>query len=575
MRSLWILLMAFASVSVIAQQQTPPNVPDFINGIPRGRIQVIDPPTPPPGEGIEFTVRTLDASTGEPIIGVAIELNRVTSPADPRAWTHKSLTDAGGKVTFTEMLAERFTLAATLEGRTPVASSVRNVTLSRGVKPTPVILRMHRSSTIQGAVEDRDGMPLVGAAVELLEEQWTAGQRTLARIKTSLPTGSDGKFVLDSVLPGPYYLRARPNPAMIDTQLEQSDKLSQPADRHVAYVNTLYPSAIFLETAQPLVISEGVNHPGVRIAVQKSKYYPVRGIVNNLAPATEVTTPGLIFIRTVALDSRFPFIADQPYDEAVPTQIRPDGTFTFDRGLPPGQYWAGYTPGGQGNRFGGMDFRVTDRDVELNTELWKSNVFEGKAVYEDGSPAQVRGTLRTFWSRRSIRTDNMNTNPDGTFNRPLYSEGVFRLELDGNVAVRKIEFAGRLYEGPEFELKPQGGAAVVTVTRKGASISGTVELHRTTKAYPRGMVTLSLDPLNPLDNPKRQRLDATDAFKFEHLAAGRYRVCAWVEEGTEINRGLNNPNYERTLATQCQSVDVRGDDAKTTSVRQISTLEIN
>jgi hypothetical protein len=471
------------------------------------------------------------------------------------------------------VLADRYTLAATLDGRALVAGSARNVTLSRGIKPNPVILRMHKSSTIEGTVEDQEGTPLAGATVELLEEQWTAGQRTLARIKTSRPTGNDGKFLLDSVLPGPYYLRARPSMATIDSQLNQSDKLAEPADRHVAYVNTLYPSATFLETAQPLAIFEGVNHPGVRITVQKSKYYPVRGLVHNLSP--EVPSPGLIFIRTVMFDSRFPFIADQPYDEAIPTQIRPDGTFTFERGLPPGQYWAGYTPGGIGNRFGGLDFRVTDRDVELNTELWTSIVFEGRAVFEDGSPAQFRGTLRTFWSKRSIRSDTMGTNPDGTFSRPLYSEGVFRLEPDGNVAVRKIEKDGRLYEGPEFELIANGGPAIVTLTRRGASIAGVVELHRTTKAYPRGMVTLSLDPLNPLDNPKRQRLDATDAFKFEHLPVGRYRVCAWVEEGTEINRVLNNPNYERHLATNCQSVDLRLDDAKTTRVRQISALEFN
>jgi hypothetical protein len=273
-------------------------------------------------------------------------------------------------------------------------------------------------------VEDRDARPVTGAVVELLEEQWTAGQRTLARIKTSQPTKSDGKFVLDAVLPGPYYLRARPNPAAINSQLEESDKLPNPADRHIAYVNTLYPSSMILETAESLLIAEGVNRPDVLITVQKSKYLPIRGKVNNLSP--DVPNPGLIFIRTVGFDSRFPFIADQPYDGALPTQIRPDGTFTFERGLPPGQYWAGYTPGGMGDRFGGMEFHVEDREVELITDLWQSVPFAGKAVYEDGSPAQVQGMLRTFWGRRSIRSDGLSTRPDGTFNRSLYADGTFR-----------------------------------------------------------------------------------------------------------------------------------------------------
>jgi hypothetical protein len=563
-----VLTIVSASPSVIGQQATPP--PVLRTATP---VQTIDPPAPRSGEGIEFVVRVLDASTGEPVVGVAIELNRPPSASDRRTWTYKSTTTAAGQVRFTELSAERYTLAATLAGRTLVAGSVRNVTLEPGVKASPVILRMHRSSTIEGSVEGSDGKPIVGAVVELLQEQWTAGQRTLARIKSSPATKTDGRFVLDAVLPGPYYLRARPSATSIATQLEQSDKLPKSADRHIADVNTLYPSAVLLEAAQPLLMFEGLNRPDVVIAVQKSKYYSVRGTVHNLSP--DVPSPGLMFIRTIGFDSRFPFLADEPYDGIVTTQIRPDGSFTFERGLPPGPYWAGYTPGGMGDRFGGMDFRVDDRDVDLDTDLWNSITFAGKAVYEDGSPAQLRGSLRTFWSRRSIRSDGFSTTADGSFTRALYADGMFRMDLDGSVAIKKIEMNGRIFDGPEFEVTPQGGPAVVTVTKKGATISGNVELHKTTKAYPRGMVTLSLDPLNPLDNPRRQRLDATDTFKFEHLSAGRYRVCAWVEEGTDINRVLNNPGYDGTLGTLCQSVEVKLEDAKTIKVKQISAFETN
>jgi protocatechuate 3,4-dioxygenase beta subunit len=560
-----LLTSVVGSSSVIGQQQIPPAAPQ------RTSVEVIDPPPPPPGEGIELTVRALDASTGQPLAGVAIELSRPPSSADRRSWTHKSLTDGGGQVRFDDLSADRYNVAAKLEGRTLVAGSVQNVTLARGAKANSIILRMHRASIIEGAVQDDSGKPVLGAVVELLEEQWTAGQRTLARVKTSRPTANDGRFVLDSVLPGPYYLRARFAANTIKEQLEQSDQLPKPEDRHVAYVSTLFPSAMFLELAETVTIFEGVNRPEVIITAQKSRYFRVRGTVNNLSP--EVPTPGLIFIRTVSFDSRFPFLADEPYDEALPTQIRPDGTFTFERGLPPGQYWAGYTPGGVGDRFGGVDFRVDDRDVELNTDLWRSIPFEGRVVYDDGSPAQVRGALRTFWARRSIRSDSLSTRADGTFSRPLYADGVFRLDLEGNVAIQKIEKDGRVFEGPEFEVTPAGGPAVITVTRGGAAISGTVDLHTTTTTYPRGMVTLSLDPLNPLDNPRRQRLNGTNTFKFDHLSAGRYRVCAWAEEGTEINRVLNNPLYDGRLATRCQSVEVRFDEAKTTRVKQISTLE--
>jgi hypothetical protein len=533
----------------------------------------VDAPTPPKGEGIEFTVRALDAATGEPIPGVSIELTRAAAGGDRRTWRYKAQTDPGGKVTFTDVFADRYAIAAKLEGRILVAGSLQNISFPPGGKATPVIFRMHKSSIIEGIVEDRDRVPVPNSRVELLEERWSAGVRTLARVKTSEPTNAEGKFVIGEIMPGSYFLRARILPIAVRDQLKESDKAADPRDQHVAYVNTMYPAAPFLETAQPLLVYEGAKQQGVRIEIQKSKYYAVRGQVLNLNP--EVRGPGLIFIRTVSFDSRFPFIADSPYDEAVPTEIRADGTFVYETGLPPGQYWAGYTPGGQGNRFGGTDFRVSDRDVDLKTELWKGFPFEGKVVDEEGKPASIDGTLRTFWDRRSIRSDQLITDRDGKFNRPLYSDGKFRLDLGGgSYAIKKIEKDGRTFDGPEFDVIAQGGPAVITVTKTGASIDGTVELHNSTKAYPRGMVTLSLDPLNPLDNPRRKRLDGIDSFKFEHLEAGRYRLCAWVEEGTEINRVLGNPNYDKRLATLCQSVEVKIDDAKTAKLKQISAFEI-
>jgi hypothetical protein len=410
--------------------------------------------------------------------------------------------------------------------------------------------------------------------VELLEERWTAGQRTLARIQESAPSRADGTYRIEGVLPGSYYLRAKINPNVVQQQLRDSDKLTDPAERHIAYVNSLYPGVQFLEQATPILVYPGANQQGVRIEIQKSKYYLVHGSVDNLSK--EVPTPGLIFIRTVSFDSRFPFIADQPYDESLRTNIAPDGAFSYEIGVPPGQYWMGYTPGGQANRFGGMDVRVIDKDVELKTELWSGFPFEGKMVYEDGTPATgITTSLRTFWDRRSIREDSFATNREGKFNQPLYSDGTFRIEFPSNrVAIQKIEKDGRTFTGPEFQIISQGGPATITVTRKGASISGSVQLHETTKAYPRGMETLSLEPANPLDNPKRKRLDGTTTFAFEHLAAGRYRLCAWTEEGTEINRVLGNPYYDQRLAALCRSVEVKIDETKTTDLKQISALEI-
>lgn len=432
-----------------------------------------------------------------------------------------------------------------------------------------------RSAVIEGVVEDADRNPMAGVRVELLEERWTAGQRTLARIRTAETTGVTGRFAFEGLLTGAYYVRARPNPAVVQQQLRDSINLPDPESRHVAYVNTLYPDAQFLETAKPVVVPAGSGRQEIRIQIQKVRHFVVSGKVGNLAPS--VQEAGLIFIRTVMFDSRFPFILDEPYDESLRTRINSDGTFSYELGLPPGQYWMGYTPGGVANRFGGMDFRVIDRDVELKTELWDGFPLEGRMVFEDGTPAvSLTGSLRTFWSKRSIRTDSFGTDAQGNFNRQLYSDGVFRVDFsDSGLTVLKIEKDSRTWDGPEFEVTRSGGPAVITVSRNGASISGSIKLHKSVQGGPRGIVTLSIDPANPLDVPLRKRLNAPNKFTFTNLNPGRYRLCAWVEEGTEVNRILGNPAYDGQLASLCQIVELKaGQAAAAAELKQLSVLEM-
>src|SRR5689334_16263748 len=128
MRSFRILLtylsvvftVVSTSPSVIGQQALPLTI---VSRTPLPPIQVIDPPSLAQGDGSEFVVRVLEASTGEPISGVTIELNRPapSSVTDRRTWTYKSTTDAEGQVRFDRVSADRYSLKATLTGRTLVA----------------------------------------------------------------------------------------------------------------------------------------------------------------------------------------------------------------------------------------------------------------------------------------------------------------------------------------------------------------------------------------------------------------------------------------------------------------------
>jgi hypothetical protein len=122
--------------------------------------------------------------------------------------------------------------------------------------------------------------------------------------------------------------------------------------------------------------------------------------------------------------------------------------------------------------------------------------------------------------------------------------------------VRKVEINKRVFNGGEFELTPLDPSAVITLGRAGAAIQGNIDLLDQAKSYPRGMVTIAPQPLRPTDTPKRKYLEGGTTFAVDHLEAGRYRICAWLEEGSDVDRFLGNPQWEQKLGVSCETVNL-------------------
>ena len=122
-------------------------------------------------------------------------------------------------------------------------------------------------------------------------------------------------------------------------------------------------------------------------------------------------------------------------------------------------------------------------------------------------------------------------------------------------------------------MSAESGPAVITLGRGGAGVQGSVELHEQAKAYVRGLVTVTPQPLQPIDSPKRKTLNGNSSFAFEHLEPGRYRVCAWVEQGAEVTALLGNPRYEDKFNAACEAVVLAANERKQVRLRQISARE--
>jgi hypothetical protein len=528
-------------------------------------IETIDPPEPRPSEGIDLTVKVIDAITGKGLGDVKLELTRNPTPADRRRWIYTRTTDALGNATLPNITGDNYAIAITLPGFMLPKATVQTVILPVGKKPAPMTFRMWRSSSADGIVQDRDGNPVPGAAVDILEEQWIGGLRTLAVSQPPVTTDGAGKFAFPAVMPGTYYLRATPGRGMVQQQLRGS-----PAGKQEAFVDTLYPGVLYTEQAAPVKFDPGVNLYNMRIELQKSPYYSFSGRVTGIPP--EIRGSGLVLIRRAAFDSPFPFTWANPYAGNLSVQITADGTFSAPS-VPPGPYWAGYTPAGPVR--GGTQFLMADRNLEdVRVEVIPGITIIGRIVFEDGSAPDVRsGTMSVFQPNLGVYVRGFPVMPNGEFNIGGLPAGPYRVEFSNPVVVRKVEINKQVFNGGQFELTPLDPVAVITLGRAGAAIQGTIDLLDQAKSYPRGMVTIAPQPLRPTDTPKRKYLEGGTTFAVDHLEAGRYRICAWLEEGSDVDRFLGNPQYEQKFGVSCETVNLAADERRAVQLKQITVAD--
>lgn len=204
----------------------------------------------------------------------------------------------------------------------------------------------------------------------------------------------------------------------------------------------------------------------------------------------------------------------------------------------------------------------------------KGAALSGKAVYEDGTPLERRPVhLSVFVPNMGIYERDLLVGAEGHFESNGMPAGTWRLDPP-DLVVRRINIDGQTFQGNKFDLTAYSGPAVITFARGGASIQGSVDLHERARSFPRGMITITPVPQHPTDIPARKYLNGGASFTVDHLGAGRYRVCGWLEEGAEVNTLLGNPQYEQKLSSQCETVLVSTDEHKSIRLKQISAADL-
>jgi len=252
--------------------------------------------------------------------------------------------------------------------------------------------RQAQTGTASGIVRVATGEPAAGvrvAAVALSSLETTTVEGALVSLAQ---TDSTGRYRLDNILPGRYYIQA----GLIDAP-------------------TYYPGVTVTTGATSILIAAGASVDGLNFTMARGS----SGVRVSGRVPTSSTRPVLIMLTGGSGASRL-----------TTGQVRPDGTFEFLK-VTPGSYTLQPSPA---NGLPPLTIVVGDKDVEVGMPAGPGVRVSGVVGLGPRSPRpsgqKVLLTGTTAWAQ--IETPLA---PDGNFSMPSVPPGVYTLKtVPGSVS---------------------------------------------------------------------------------------------------------------------------------------------
>jgi hypothetical protein len=434
----------------------------------------------------------------------------------------------------------------------------KGFTIAAGKKLDPLTIRMLRAAEVSGIVEDTGGHPLAGVQVEILNTASVSESR-------GGQTGTDGKFIIGSVLPGSYVIRA-----LMITPAE---------DASSAFVTTYYPGTTDSFAAGEVMLI-GDDLTNVRVRMQQAELHSVRGRVTGVGTNSSATLA--VGLRLIEDPRATGILLNRLSLPRLRNEIAEDGTFSFDN-VAPGRYVA--TVQGNPAAFplaATEEFTVRDRDIEdLKMTVAPSGALAGKIVSENGKlPKDMDRVILTGQTGVGRVTSSLAIKKDGSFSMDGIPDGRYAISLNAQLgySVSSVEVNGRKYEGSRFPMTVPGSSnVVVTLSPGGALIQGSLTGSRNPDQPVKGTATaVMLSGLSDgLFYVRKATLAASGNFTLTDLEAGKYLVCAWSDYSMRVDRLLNSEKapVER-LQQLCKTVELMKDGAEPVEVRLTSMADV-
>jgi Carboxypeptidase regulatory-like domain len=407
--------------------------------------------------------------------------------------------------------------------------------LRPGQNMADLLFRMGRAGVISGKVFDEDGEPMVGVEVEALRYIYKDGRQEMV-LATSGESNDLGEFRLYGLSPGHYFVSAEQAPWNRAVVGEKEFTGAASNNNEKGYGRVYYPNTGAPDKASTFIVKEGEEIPSIDFLMKEITVYRIRGKVLNL-----ISKHGTENIQVVYTVSAMLFDENKTYS----TQ---------------------------------QDVDVVTADVDgLVLSLTAGATIPGRINWE-GKPSQRKdGTsvyLESEMSRFGMGRADAHIDEDWQFTLKEVPDGTFRVhvvDLSEDCYIKEVRFGDTVLPGRELRVRGAGANLEITVSSRGARVSGTVLNADSLPVSDAWVVAVpEVEKRKFLHLFRARSTDQYGHFEIQGLAPGKYKLFSW--EGIEA-QAWEDADFLKDYEEKGQEIEVRDDDQKSMDLKLLSAKD--
>lgn len=441
--------------------------------------------------------------------------------------------------------------------------------LRPGQNMADLVFRMGRAGVISGKVFDEDGEPMVGVEVEALRYTYKDGRQEMV-LATSGESNDLGEFRLYGLSPGHYFVSAEQAPWNRAVVGEKEFTGAASNNNEKGYGRVYYPNTGAPDKASTFIVKEGEEIPSIDFLMKEITVYRIRGKVLNL-----ISKHGTENIQVVV----FPRKQEMNFlSFNANNMVKADGSFEMPE-IAPGEYTVSAMLFDENKTYcTQQDVGVVTADVDgLVLSLTAGATIPGRINWE-GKPSQRKdGTsvyLESEMSRFGMGRADAHIDEDWQFTLKEVPDGTFRVhvvDLSEDCYIKEVRFGDTVLPGRELRVRGAGANLEITVSSRGARVSGTVLNADSLPVSGAWVVAVpEVEKRKFLHLFRARSTDQYGHFEIQGLAPGKYKLFSW--EGIEA-QAWEDADFLKDYEEKGQEIEVRDDDQKSMDLKLLSAKD--